>query len=365
MKNTLRLSLAIAISLSIAACNDGDNWKPTPPPPPPTPATFDMSGTIIKGALIGAKVQIYRASDTALSSPLTTEPADVQTDENGDYEATVVDASGTDISGALVVNITADADTQMRCDAAVMCGTTLRGDLIPNAEVAGLSLSTITLATGDGAAVNADANTLTTMATDAVLEQVAANPNIPIDTLPAAGLAALQQNASSIVGQILGVDLSTTNIYEIKIVDASNTGAVTDAATDAGEAASITNTLTFLNASLASLDVAEGSTIGDTINHYVDNVAVVSAVVVEAVANDEEIGAALATVDTGIRAELASTQQEVSDQVTLVKVAVEDDSGVTFESTPVPTAVSDESISVVIIVDIPVEATGGTGGTGG
>ncbi|MFB1015524.1 MAG: hypothetical protein QMC51_07705, partial [Alteromonadaceae bacterium] len=67
MKNTLRLSLAIAISLSIAACNDGDTWKPTPPPPPPTPATFDMSGSIIKGALIGAKVQIYRASDTTLS----------------------------------------------------------------------------------------------------------------------------------------------------------------------------------------------------------------------------------------------------------------------------------------------------------
>ena len=169
MKKILRTTLAVSIALALTACNNGDKYV--------EPATMDIMGSAVKGSLIGAKVQIFRASDTTFATPLTTEPADVQTDSNGDYSATVVDASGNAIVGALVVKITADDDSVMRCDAAVACADgTLRGQNIPNSEVRGLSLSTITEAkvdaNGESVPVDADANILTTMATDTVWAQI-------------------------------------------------------------------------------------------------------------------------------------------------------------------------------------------------
>jgi len=369
MKKIFRTALAASISLALAACGSDNNSTATV-----TPSTLAMTGSAVKGALIDAKVQIYRASDTEFTTPLTTDPVDVQTDENGDYSATVVDASGNAIVGALVVNITADDDTQMRCDAAVSCGDVARGDLIPNSQVAGLSLTTLTIAevdeNGEGVPVDADANTLTTMATDAVLAQVAANENIDIDNLAPAGVEALQQNASVIVGEILGVDLSTTNIYDIEIVDSTDTEAVAAAVTDAGDAASITNTLTLVNASLAAVTGEEGSTIAETINSYVQTVAVVAETVVEALVEETDIATALADpAAVTALGDLADAQVEISDQATLIEAtivqdAVDEGIDVVIETEEIPSTV--EAITEVVIEDVPLDiVTGATGAVSG
>ncbi|HCH70927.1 MAG TPA: hypothetical protein DE042_10800 [Colwellia sp.] len=368
MKKIFRTTLAASITLALAACGGSSSSS--------TPATIDIAGSIDKGSLISAKVQIFRASDTGFTTPLTTDPADVQTDENGDYTATVVNASGDAIVGALVVNITADGDTTMRCDAAVSCGDVPRGDIIPNSQVAGISLSTLTVATvdaeGNGIALDADANTLTTMATDAVLEQVAANPNLAsaIDTLPIESVTTLQENASVIVGEILGVDLSETNIYDITIVDSTDTQAVADAVDAAGTNASITNTLTLINASLAGLPISSGSTLGDTINNYLDDVAVVSTTVVEAIADGADIATALLN-DAAAEAQLAlaEAQVEISDQATTLQQEIESDATnegieVVIDIVEIPTIVPEIEIDLGDIV-VVTGATGGTGGTGG
>ena len=362
MKNFQLSSLALALTLTACGGSSSSNT------PDPTPATLAMSGSGVKGALISAKVQVYRASDTGFATPLTTEPADVQTDENGDYTATVVDASGNAIVGALVVKITADDDTQMRCDAAVSCGDVLRGELIPNSEVAGISLSTLTVAevdeNGASVPVDADANTLTTMATDAVLAQVAANTAIDIDNLAPAGVEALQKNASVVVGDILGVDLSTTNIYDIEIVDSTDTDAVIAASTGS---TSVTGQLTAINASLTA--VTGDGTIAETINSYVADVAVVSGTVLEAVANGEDIATALAS-DEAVTAQVnvAAAQIEISDEATEIATTTAQEvtnsgSDVVIEAVTIPTTV--EPITEVELEDVPLNTvTGATGGTG-
>jgi len=373
MKKIVRTALAASISLALAACgsDSNNNDDPIVDPDPVTPSSLALSGSGIKGALSGAKVQIYRASDTGFTTPFTTEPADIQTDENGNYTGSIVDATGDAILGALVVNVTADDDTQMRCDAAITCGETLRGELIPTSEVANLSLTTLTVATvdenGEGVPALADVNTLTSLATDAVLAQVAANTNIDIDNLAPAGVTALQQNASSVVGEILGVDLSTTNIYDIMIVDSTDTQGVADAATEAGDAASITNTLTLVNASLAAVTGEEGSTIADNINSYVQTVAVVSATVVDAVAAGTDIATALASPEAqAAQDELAVSQQEISDQADLITVAVEQDivdTGVDIILVTEPIPVVVEPITEIVIIDVPLDPiSGATGG---
>ena len=116
MKKISRTILAASMSLALAACNNGDK-KETPALT--VPAQINISGSVFKGALISAKVQIYRASDIEFLSPLTTTPEDVQTNDNGDYSATIVNANGDILVGAVVVKFTTDANTQMRCDAAV------------------------------------------------------------------------------------------------------------------------------------------------------------------------------------------------------------------------------------------------------
>ncbi|WP_057830206.1 hypothetical protein [Colwellia sp. TT2012] len=370
MKKIVRATLAASIALALTACNNDKKDAPViEPPAPVVPATLDISGAAVKGALIGAKVQIYRASDVALATPLTTEPADVQTDENGDYTATVVDASGNAIVGALVVTITADGDTVMRCDAAVVCADgTPRGENIPNEEIAGISMSTLTFAAvdadGDSIAIDADANTFTTMATDAVFAQLAINTNLDIDNLSVEGVVALQKNASLIVGEILGIDLSTTNIYDIKIVDSTDTVAVAAAATEAGDSANVTTQLTSFNAALAVLDTTD-STISQTINNYVQTVAVVSTTLVDALAEGTDIAIALTDPDAVTAlAVLAPAQTAISDEATTIQQTVQQDLiddgiDIVIEPVVIPATVPPIEIDLGDII-VPTGATGGT-----
>ena len=325
MKKILRTTLAVSIALALTACNNGDKYV--------EPATMDIMGSAVKGSLRSATVLIYRATDTTFATPLTTEPEDIQTKGDGSYEATVVDASGNAIVGALVVKIIADDNTEMRCDAAVECADgTPRGEWIPNSEVRGLELSTVTEAkvdaNGASVPVDADANILTTMATDAVLAQVTANP--ALDLNDSATFAAAQQNASTVVGEMLGVNLSTVSIFDVVIADSTDTQAVADATTAAGDTASVTSTLTSLNASFSNLN--PGSKLTDSITSYVQSAAVVSTAVVGILAAktpgvDVDITAGLAgnqAAQDALHA-LAASQAALSGGATLIQDKVQMD----------------------------------------
>ena len=381
MKNILHITLAVAMSMSIAACSDNPNNTPDIPLPEPEPVAVEISGSIDKGALRFATVLIYRASDFDFESPLLTVPADVQTDENGDYSATVLNNANQPIQGVLVVRVTTNEDSVMVCDAPVSCGDTPRGELIQPAQLVGLSLNTITQSTidadGNGVPVTADVNAITTLATDVVIAQVKVIPDLDIDNLASDGVVALQKNASAVVGQILGVDLSETNIYEIKISDATDTQAMDAAVAEAGEDAVNTNALTLINASLADLpteedpDVpAQNLSFGNTLNSFVNNFKVITTIVVEATSAEENITIALTDVPVDVREKVAATQIKVADNTTLLKETINTEAVLAgleldIDVPQLPTIVDNQTIAEVELEDVPedVVVTGGTGAT--
>ena len=381
MKNILHITLAVAMSMSIAACSDTPNNTPDIPLPEPEPVAVEISGSIDKGALRFATVLIYRASDFDFESPLLTVPADVQTDENGDYSATVLNNANQPIQGVLVVRVTTNEDSVMVCDAPVSCGDTPRGELIQPAQLVGLSLNTITQSTidadGNGVPVTADVNAITTLATDVVIAQVKVIPDLDIDNLASDGVVALQKNASAVVGQILGVDLSETNIYEIKISDATDTQAMDAAVAEAGEDAVNTNALTLINASLADLpneedpDVpAQNLSFGNTLNSFVNNFKVITTIVVEATSAEENITIALTNVPVDVREKVAATQIKVADNTTLLKETINTEAVLAgleldIDVPQLPTIVDNQTIAEVELEDVPedVVVTGGTGAT--
>ena len=381
MKNILHITLAVAMSMSIAACSDTPNNTPDIPLPEPEPVAVEISGSIDKGALRFATVLIYRASDFDFESPLLTVPADVQTDENGDYSATVLNNANQPIQGVLVVRVTTDEDSVMVCDAPVSCGDTPRGQLIQPLQLVGLSLNTITQSTidadGNGVPVTADVNAITTLATDVVIAQVKVIPDLDIDNLASDGVVALQKNASAVVGQILGVDLSETNIYEIKISDATDTQAMDAAVAEAGEDAVNTNALTLINASLADLpneedpDVpAQNLSFGNTLNSFVNNFKVITTIVVEATSAEENITIALTDVPVDVREKVAATQIKVADNTTLLKETINTEAVLAgleldIDVPQLPTIVDNQTIAEVELEDVPedVVVTGGTGAT--
>ena len=381
MRKTSSTTLALALALFITACSDNPNNTPDIPLPEPEPVAVEISGSIDKGALRFATVLIYRASDFDFASPLLTVPADVQTDENGDYSATVLNNANQPIQGVLVVRVTTNEDSVMVCDAPISCGDTPRGQLIQPLQLVGLSLNTITQSTidadGNGVPVTADVNAITTLATDVVIAQVKVIPDLDIDNLASDGVVALQKNASAVVGQILGVDLSETNIYEIKISDATDTQAMDAAAAEAGEDAVSTNALTLINASLADLpneedpDVpAQNLSFGNTLNSFVNNFKVITTIVVEATSAEENITIALTDVPVDVREKVAATQVKVADNTTLLKETINSEAvqaglELDIDVPQLPTIVDNQTIAEVELEDVPedVVVTGGTGAT--
>ena len=343
MKKIVRTALAASIALALTACHNGSNTV-TPDPEPVVPTTMDISGSAVKGSLALATVNVYNASDAEKATILAT----AQTDAAGDYEVQVVDASGAPIMGTFVVEVVADEDTTMICDA-TMCGDVARGESIPATELVGLSLSTI--AYSDGSAIDADVNSLTTLATDTILFSASVEGSaIDLADISATDFLQLQNDSSAIVGAILGVDLSATNLFAIDIVDASQ-GAVSS--TDP-----IAATLTLVNASLSSLDVADGSTLAASINDYINAVNEITDILLvdpEADLGSGDSAAALATVN--------ATQAQISDEVTMISAEITTETGVEIPAEELPTEVDEDALGD-IIGDIT-NGTGGTGGTGG
>ena len=331
MKNLLKSTLVIAVTVGLAACGN-DGYVETG-----VPAALDISGTGIKGALAFATVNAFKNPD------LSTVVATTQTDKDGDY--TLVIPSDSSSAGTYLVRLTADEDTTMICDATLCVGGKTRGETIPSADLKDLELSTITNADGSGA-ISAEMNALTTLATNSVLS--AAELDDKIDLSDATTLKKQQENASRVVGSLLGVNLSETNIFDVDIVDASESKNVST--TD-----EVAATLTLINASLSGLEPASGETLADAINGYVEAVSVVIAA-----------PNATGSKATDALAEVNMVQAEISQEVTDLAVDIEMDTGNEVDVKGVPTDVDTDFISdIKDDIGNEAELTGGTGGTGG
>ena len=362
MKKIFRTTLAASIALTLAACGGSDKKDPVVIDPPP-PTTLEITGQAVKGIFAGALVEVFNAND------LTTAIGSVaQTDEAGNYTVTITDEAGEPIVGAYVVQVTADEDSTMNCDASV-CGDIVRGQAIPAADLVGLTLSSFTYSDGTAGNVEANVNALTTMATDTILAAVAANENINFDELNQAGITSLQMGASQVVGALLGPDLSATNIFNVDIIDA--TTFTVDTPIDV-----TTNTLTFINAAFSGLDndavtglanpifvqKSAGITsqangvaalgLSDTIASYLSTFKAIVALLVV------PDGATNVTADQ--LALITGTQEQFFNLVADIVVQVGADTGLVLEVEEILTEVTLEEIIAAIG-----EVEAGSGGTGG
>lgn len=335
MKNLLRSSLAIAVGLSLAACGSSSS---------DSTSALEFSGSGIKGTLQSATVELSRAGSSEVL-------ATTQTDASGKYSFELADATG----GAFVVTIKADADTKMICDSTptkcAAAGAVDDGNgvfITEGDKLTGLEISTIAYNSG-ATAVVANANALTTLATNTVLAAAASNANLDLSTVDASVLATLKQDASDVVAAILGVTLASGSIYDINIVDASVAAdVVTDDATTA--------TLTLINAALSGLTLSGTDTIGDTIASYF---AAVKSVTTDVLAGDS---ANLADITI-----LGDIQADLSAGVADIKAVIELETKVSLDLDTVPTSIDEQAIvDTVGDIIIPTGATGGTttGGTG-
>ena len=351
MKKTAQTLLAASIILALTACSDsgdlpGKPYEPSPKPPEPVfPSLLDISGKAVKGTLMGATVELFNAND------LDTMIKTVQTGADGSYTLSLRDDSGEQISGAYVVKVTADDDSTMICDAAVSCGDVDRGETVPAAALAGLTLSSFTFA--DSAAEKAPAvnvNSLSTMATDAIISAATLDGSaIDLGNLTQATATDLQIAGSEVVGAIIGVDLSGVDLFSLPIVDAS---VAEDISTDD----SIAATLTLVNGSLSNIDVAIDSTIGASLVNYFVNVETISS----AIFGDEnvDLGADFSDEMAAINLVQADVSAESDLLLTEINLDLPPEDEVIVEVIP-PAVDADE------ITDIIGDITVGTGATGG
>jgi len=291
MKNLLRSTLAIAIGLSLAACGSSSDSSTTLSVNGPAP---------IKGTLLGADVKIYRAAQAGQEGQ---ELDTTQTDlTSGEYSFNLENTTG----GAFVIEVTADEDTTMVCDA-VQCPVTgdpafvNKSELVGPTDLAGLTLSTF-IYTDGSTTISPKINALTSMATNAILASVDANASLEFSSLTQSSVTELQEDSSGVIASILGVDLNGANIYNMEIVDASNTD-------DVSTTDSTLATLTLVNAALSGLTPT--GTLGETINDYFEAVEAVTTVAFTAT---KEIPADYSTVTQQI-ADIAVVQNEVADDV--------------------------------------------------
>lgn len=115
-KKTL-LSLAIIGSLGLTGCSSSSSSSDDPADDPAVPQATTTSGAAAKGILNKGAVSAVELNDLAEN---VGELGTATTIEDGSYS---LDLADTYAGGPIQLTITATADTEMKCDVPVGCGT--------------------------------------------------------------------------------------------------------------------------------------------------------------------------------------------------------------------------------------------------
>ncbi len=161
------------------------------PPKQLAVTTADISGSAVKGTLRNAKVSVSQLNGSVFAQGAS----GVSTDQSGKVRLTVQGKPGFGINSMLKVDVKADAQASMVCDA-LKCGAVEQGGVVSGDALAGVTLSTLTYLqvpyanSSDGVAdASFQANALTTIASKLVAADVAAGRNVSVRQLYEMALA--------------------------------------------------------------------------------------------------------------------------------------------------------------------------------
>ncbi|MEW6996606.1 hypothetical protein AADZ86_02710 [Colwelliaceae bacterium BS250] len=172
-----------------------------------------VSGSALKGLLIGADVNFYHHSDLTNSAFSTT------TDSEGNYNL----EAPTEDFGIYVVRVTANGDTTMICDA-LDCGVDAAGVLIgfggtvPANLLTGVELSNLIFVDELSIPQTAQVNAITSVATEVFIETVISDENFDPAAVTVDGFSNIQESVSTTVAVMFGVDVTAgTNVFELTL----------------------------------------------------------------------------------------------------------------------------------------------------
>ncbi|MFC4653878.1 discoidin domain-containing protein [Rheinheimera marina] len=214
---TTQSALALAVAFGVlTGCGGGKEVDPNDVPVQLDTTSADLAGSVVKGTLSNAAIQVTQLNGSALT--LSSTP---RTDATGEAGFSVSGQPGYGINSMLKIAVTADAQSQMVCDAINCAGTAMGGSLSGD-TLATLKLNTMTylqVAYASQADNQVDAqfyaNALTTIATALVEKDVAGGRNVAVRALYELALA---DNARRAL-RALGLD-SKTNVFNTALVSA-------------------------------------------------------------------------------------------------------------------------------------------------
>ncbi len=207
--------VALALT-SLYGCGGAGEADPANIPVTLDSTAADISGSAVKGTLRNAKVTVSQLNGSAISVGSSD-----RTGTNGKVAFSVTAKEGFGLNSMLKVDVVADAQSSMVCDA-VKCGPVALGEVLSGAPLTGTTFSTLTwvqmpyASKSDGVAdARFQANALTTVASKLVAADVAAGRNVSVRPLYEMALA----DGSAVLLKALGV-ASKANVFTTDLVSA-------------------------------------------------------------------------------------------------------------------------------------------------
>lgn len=179
----------------------------------------DISGRAVKGTMSSAEVSVSQLNGAGIAIT-----SDNQTDTSGAINLTVEANAGFGIDSVFKINVIADNDTRMACDAISCAGVDLGGEL-SGAPLTGASLTSLVYvnvpyaSTADNTAdATFTANSFTTITTSLIEKAAAEGKNIGVKAL--FDLAIAEYSAYTL--KAIGVFSPGTNVFNTPLISAES-----------------------------------------------------------------------------------------------------------------------------------------------
>ncbi|MBC3766922.1 discoidin domain-containing protein [Neptunicella marina] len=210
---------AVMAATMLAACGGAGDPDAQNVPFHPKSTSAEIQGTVVKGSLAYANINIQALSNTQL-----TVKGGGTTDQNGGMFVEINSAAGFGINSLYKITVTADANSSMVCDAA-MCGDAMMGDDVTGSSISGTELSSLGHvavpynASADGVADgHVQVSALSTLATRLIESAIADGRNVSTPAL----LELVQSEFSAKVLRAIGWQTGKANVFSMPIVSAES-----------------------------------------------------------------------------------------------------------------------------------------------